>query len=203
MIRIGLTGSIAMGKTTTAAMLRERGAPVFDSDAAVHKLYARDGAAVGPISKIAPEAVVDGAVDRARLKSLIRQDETLLARIEGVVHPLVGAARAAFEAAARRSGAAFVVFDIPLLFETGAEADLDAVIVVTASAEEQRRRALARPGMTVEMFERLLDKQTPDAEKRRRADYLVETGDGMTAAAAQVDAIIADLRRRAREHEEK
>lgn len=196
MIRIGLTGSIAMGKSTTAQLFRDRGVPVHDADAVVHRLYAKGGAAVPAVAGLAPEAIVDGAVDRGALKARIAEDPSFLARLEAVVHPLVLAERAAFEAEAARSGADVVVLDVPLLFETGADAGLDYVVVVTTSAEKQRRRALSRPGMTEADFERILAKQIPDAEKRRRADYIVDTSVSVEDAARQIDVILEDIRGR-------
>ena len=188
--RLGLTGSIGMGKSTTAGFFREAGLPVWDADAAVHRLYARGGAAVAPIGALHPQAVHDGAVDRSALRVWIARDETALARIEGVVHPLVAADRAAFVAAAT---ADIVVLDIPLLFETGAEAALDATLTVTAPAELQRRRVLARPGMTEAHFAAILAKQMPDAEKRARATHVIETL-GLDAVRAAVHALVAYIR---------
>ena len=188
--RLGLTGSIGMGKSTTAGFFREAGLPVWDADAAVHRLYARGGAAVAPIGALHPQAVHDGAVDRSALRVWIARDETALARIEWVVHPLVAADRAAFVAAAT---ADIVVLDIPLLFETGAEAALDATLTVTAPAELQRRRVLARPGMTEAHFAAILAKQMPDAEKRARATHVIETL-GLDAVRAAVHALVAYIR---------
>jgi dephospho-CoA kinase len=190
--RLGLTGSIGMGKSTTTAMFAEHGCAVWDADAAVHRLYARGGAAVDLIAALHPAAVQDGAVSRDRLKAWIAADPHALARIEAVVHPLVAADRAAFAAQAK---ADIAVFDIPLLFEGGAEAGMDAVAVVTAPAEIQRRRVLDRPGMTHDQFERLLAKQMPDAEKRAKADYLIETTD-LDAARTRVAEIVQTIRAR-------
>jgi dephospho-CoA kinase len=172
-VRLGLTGSIGMGKSTTAAMFRDAGVPVWDADAAVHRLYARGGGAVAPVAALVPDAVVDGRVDRERLKAALAADPGLLDRLEEIVHPLVRADRAAFLRA--RSDAPLVVLDIPLLFETGGAEDCDAVLVVTADAQTQRRRVLSRPGMTEASFDRMLARQMPDAEKRRRADHVIET----------------------------
>lgn len=194
MIKIGLTGSIAMGKSTTAAMFAAAGAPVHDADAAVHRLYAKGGAAVGPIGALCAPAIVDGAVDRAALKTAIQADPTLLPRIEAVVHPLVTADREAFLAKAAAEGAEIVVFDVPLLFETGADAAVDIVVVVSAEADVQRQRALGRPGMTEDILATILSKQLPDAKKRQCADYVVSTDHGYDHAQAQVAAILAALR---------
>lgn len=193
MIRLGLTGSIGMGKSTTAAMFRDRGALVHDADAAVAALYGPGGAAGPAIAELAAHAVGPGGVDRGALKQALDADPSLLARLEAAVHPLVEAHRRAFDQAAEAAGAALVVYDIPLLFEVGADAEMDAVLVVTAPPEVQEARVLARPGMTRERLAAILARQTPDAEKRRRADYIVDTSKGLAAAAAQVDAIIAAL----------
>ena len=175
MIRLGLTGSIGMGKSTTAAMFRDAGVPVWDADAAVHRLYSPGGAAVGPVGALCPDAVRDGAIDRMALKSWIARDPAALAALESVVHPLVAADRAAFLAHAQADGACLVVLDIPLLFETGADAQMDATLVVTAPPEVQRARVLARPGMTADTLDTILARQMPDAEKRARATHVIET----------------------------
>lgn len=189
---LGLTGSIGMGKTTTAALFAAEGIPVWDADAAVHRLYARGGAAVAPLAAAFPAAVSQGAVSRAALKAVIAADPAALARIEAIVHPLVAADRAAFLAG---QSAPVVLLDIPLLFETGADAMVDATVVVSAPAEQQRARVLARPGMSDADFERILARQMPDAEKRARADYVIDTTTPQTAAAG-VAAVLADLGRR-------
>ncbi len=190
---LGLTGSIGMGKSTTANLFREAGVPVWDADQAVHDLYAEGGGAVEVLRDLAPEAVTGGAVDRDRLRAAVLRDATLLPRIEARVHPLVTRNRRAFLAA--HADAALVLCDIPLLYETGAEADVDAVLVVTAPSEVQRARVLARPGMTAEVFDHILARQVPDAEKRHRADHVIDTGAGIEAAGAAVTALIAELTR--------
>ena len=193
--RIGLTGSIGMGKSTTAAMFADRGVPVWDADAAVHRLYAKGGAAVGPIARLCPDAVVDGAVDRARLKRWIAAEDGALSRLESTIHPLVAADRAEFLDRAARDGARVVLLDIPLLFETGADTAVDATVVVSAPAEVQKARVLARPGMTEAHFQTILDRQMPDAEKRKRADYIVETLT-LEDARAAVDRVLKEIENR-------
>jgi len=190
---IGLTGSIGMGKSTTAAMFAEAGVPVWDADAAVHRLYAAGGGAVEGIGSICPEAVVGGAVRREVLKDWIDRDPGALRVIEAVVHPLVAADRAAFVAGAESD---VVVVDVPLLYETGSEAAVDAVVVVSAPPEVQRARVLARPGMTEARFDAILARQLPDAEKRARADYVIPTVT-LEAARAGVQDVLNDMRRRA------
>ena len=170
--RLGLTGSIGMGKSTTAAMFADAGVPVWDADAVVARLYAPDGAATRIIAGLFPDAIQSGAVSRPRLRTLIAADPTVLSRIEAAVHPLVAADRARFLAGRTDP---IVVLDIPLLFETGVDAECDAVVVVTAPPAEQRRRVLARGEMTVAAFELILSRQMPDAEKRSLADYVIQT----------------------------
>ncbi len=189
---LGLTGSIGMGKSTTAGLFRAAGVPVWDADAAVHRAYSAGGAAVEPIRALCPDAIVDGAVDRAVLKAWIAEDPEALSRIEAAVHPLVAEDRKAFLADAAAAGAPVVVLDIPLLFETGGAALVDAVVVVSVPPEVQRARVLARPAMTESHFDRILAKQMPDAEKRRRADYVIETRT-LDAARAAVQELIGKL----------
>ena len=190
---IGLTGSIGMGKSTTAAMFAEAGVPVWDADAAVHRLYARGGAAVEGIRALRPEAVVDGEVRRDLLKDWIDRDPEALKRIETVVHPLVAADRAAFIAQAESD---VVVVDVPLLFETGGERAVDAVVVVSAPPEVQRARVLSRPGVTAARFDAILARQMPDAEKRRRADFVIPTVT-LEEARQGVQDVLNSIRRRA------
>lgn len=194
MLVLGLTGSIGMGKSTTGAMFQAEGAPVYDSDAAVHALYASGGAAVAPVEAAFPGVVVDGAIDRARLSGRVVGDPEALAKLEAIVHPLVGAHRIGFFEKARAEGHAIVVLDIPLLFETGGEKKVDKVVVVSAPADVQRARVLARPEMTPEKFEAILARQTPDAEKRARADFVIDTGRGIEAAHQQVRDLLTLLR---------
>jgi dephospho-CoA kinase len=193
-IVLGLTGSIGMGKSTTAQMFAAEGVPVYDADAAVHALYARGGAAVAPVETAFPGVVVDGAIDRARLSQRVVGKPEALKALEAIVHPLVGADRSGFFAAAADQGADIVVLDIPLLYETGGDRKVDKVVVVSAPAEVQRRRVLARSGMDEAKFQAILARQTPDAEKRDRADFVVDTGQGLDHARQQVRDILARLR---------
>lgn len=193
MIIIGLTGSIGMGKSTTGGMFRDAGVPVHDSDEAVHRVYA--GAAVPLVEAAFPGVVVDGVVDRERLSAAVLGKPDELRRLERIVHPLVRADADAFLARHRAAGAPLAVLDIPLLFETGGEDRVDSIVVVTADAAIQRQRVLARPGMTEDKFEAILSRQTPDAEKRRRADFIIDTGHGLEPARARVGEIIAALSR--------
>lgn len=196
MIVLGLTGSIGMGKSTTAQMFVDEGIPVWDADATVHRLYGPGGAAADGIAAIVPDAVGPEGVDRTRLRTAILADGSILKRIEAVVHPLVGADRAAFIERMREEGHDIVVCDIPLLFEGGNEAHLDHIVVVTAPADVQRARVLDRPGMTAEAFEAILAKQVPDAVKRQKSDDLIDTSLGMDHARTRVRTILADLRER-------
>ncbi|WP_375201807.1 dephospho-CoA kinase [Hyphococcus sp.] len=193
MIRIGLTGSIGMGKSTVLSMFADLGAAVWDADAAVHRLYGEDGAAVAPLADLFPDAIVDGVVDRAALAKIVLGDAQALAKLEAVVHPLVAEDREAFMGAAAQAGADAVVLDIPLLFENGTEQFFDATVVVSAPADVQRTRVLARPGMSEEKFEAILRLQTPDAEKRQRADYIIDTGLPLEETRAQTAAVYSEI----------
>ncbi|HEY8064084.1 MAG TPA: dephospho-CoA kinase [Methylosinus sp.] len=192
---IGLTGSIGMGKSTTADLFRAEGVPVYDSDRAVHEIYR--GPAAARIEEMFPGTTSDGIVDRARLAARVLGDPEALRRLEALVHPLVAAERDEFLEACRRAVERIVVFDIPLLFEIGAEKDVDAVVVASAPAEIQRARVLARPGMTEEKFAAILAKQTPDAEKRAGADFVVHSDRGLDSARQEVRLILDALKRRA------
>lgn len=192
---IGLTGSIGMGKSETAKMFAALGIPVYDSDAAVHRLYEKGGAAVAPIDAEFPGTVSNGAVDRAALTKAITARADGFATLEKIVHPLVGREQQKFLAEAAEAGADMVVLDVPLLFETGGHARMDAVVVVSAPAEVQRDRVLARPGMTAEKLDHILSRQMANEEKCRRAHFVVETDKGLDHAFAQVKEIVANLRR--------
>lgn len=191
--RLGLTGSIGMGKSTTAGFFAAEGIPVWDADAAVHRLYAPGGAAVAPLTTQWPQvSTQDGAIDRATLRQIITADPAALKTVEAIVHPLVQTDRAAFLST---TSADIAVIDIPLLFETGAETTMDATLLVTAPPALQRARVLARPGMTEAAFHAILSRQMPDAEKRARATHIIETL-GLDAARAAVLALIAYIRTR-------
>jgi dephospho-CoA kinase len=186
-----LTGSLGMGKSATAKMFADAGVPVHDSDAVVHALY--EGEAVAAIEAAFPGTTADGKVDRAKLAAMVINDKAALKRLEAIVHPLVGAARDKFLADAQSNGTPVVLLDIPLLFEIGGEARCNAVVVVSAPADMQRTRAFERPGMTEEKFAALVAKQVPDAEKRRRADFIVDTSVGFDHARAQVRDILSAI----------
>ena len=186
MIRIGLTGSIGMGKSTVLKMFADLGAAVWDADDAVHRMYAAGGAAVAPIEAAFPGVIVEGAVDRAALAKIVLADPAKLKSLEGIVHPLVGVDQAAFMTEAALAGAPAAVLDIPLLFENNSEAFFDAVVVVSAPPEIQRERVLQRPGMTEEKLAAILTQQTPDAEKRERADYVISSDQPLEAMARDV-----------------
>lgn len=191
MIKVAITGSIGMGKSTVAAMFERAGIPLFDSDAEVHRLQGPGGALLGAIEERFPGTVTDGILDRASLASRVLDDPEALAMLEAIVHPAVAEARERFTA--RHSAAPILLFDIPLLFETGAEKAFDKVVVVSTSPEIQRRRVLGRPGMTAAKLDSILARQMPDADKRARADFVVDTSGDLGATEAQVGAIIACL----------
>jgi dephospho-CoA kinase len=199
MIVVGLTGSIGMGKSTTAQMFADAGAPVYDADAEVRRLYAPGGAAVPLIEESFPGVVRDGAVDRGLLAERVLGNPEALARLNGLVWPLMGAARAEFFERARAANADVVVLDIPLLLETGGEKNVEAVVVVSAPARMQKERVLARPGMTPEKFEAILAAQMPDEQKRDRAHFVVDTSHGLERARRQVERILTALRRDAKQ----
>lgn len=191
MIILGLTGSIGMGKSTTARMFAEAGVPVHDSDAAVHRLY--EGEAAAQVEALFPGTTLNGKVDREKLAKVVVDDLQALRKLEQLIHPLVRKDAGRFVEAHRRKGTPLVVLDIPLLFETGGTDRVDKILVVTAPYEVQRERVLARPDMTEEKFEKILARQVPDAEKRKRADFLIDTSLGMEAAREAVHRIIAEL----------
>ncbi|MBA4001655.1 dephospho-CoA kinase [Brevundimonas sp.] len=193
MIVLGLTGSIGMGKSTTAALFAEESALVWDADAAVHDLYAWGGAAVAAVEAAFPGVSGPDGVNRARLAAALGADPDGYARLEAIVHPLVREHRADLMAEARAAGARLLVLDIPLLMETGGDAEVDAVVVVTAPAEVQRERVLSRPGMTPERFAEILARQTPDTDKRARADFIIETHKGLDHARDQVRAVVDEV----------
>lgn len=194
MIILGLTGSIGMGKSTVGKMFAEEGAPVFDSDAAVHTLYAAGGAAVAPVEAAFPGVARNGAIDRTALSARVVGNGEAIGRLEAIVHPLVRQAQAEFLQSNRDAGMPVVVLDIPLLFEGGGVKLVDKIVVVSAPAEMQRARVLARPGMTAEKFEAILARQTPDAEKRARADFVIDTSGAFEDTRAQVRAVLDALR---------
>ena len=191
MFILGLTGSLGMGKSTTARFFAEEGVPVHDADAVVHRLY--EGEAVPAIEAAFPGVTAAGKVDRIRLAACVLGDSAALERLERIVHPLVQEAERRLIAAAEAGGEKVALLDIPLLFETGGDRRVDAVVVVSAPPEVQQSRVLERPGMTLEKLEAILAKQMPDAEKRRRADFIVDTSRGFEAARAQVRAILAAI----------
>lgn len=191
MIRIGLTGSIGMGKSTVAAMFGARGVPVFDADAAVHRLQGAGGALVAAIETAFPGTTGEAGVDRTKLGEAVLGDPQALKHLEALVHPAVGAERSKF--LARHHDSTLVLLDIPLLYETGGEQTVDKVVVVSAPPEVQRQRVMARAGMTADRFAAILARQTPDSEKRARADYVIPTGGTLAATQREVDALIACL----------
>jgi dephospho-CoA kinase len=196
MLIIGLTGSIGMGKSTTALMFAKHGVPVCDADALVHGLYEKGGAGVEPVTAAFPDANVDGRIDRDRLSRLVVGKPEALRQLERIVHPLVAQAQAQFLQACAQRGELMVVLDIPLLLETGGPRRVDVVVVVSAPADVQRARVLQRPGMTVEKFEAILEKQVPDAIKRQKADFVIDTSGGIEYAEQQVQDVIKQLRGR-------
>lgn len=193
MIILGLTGSIGMGKSTTAMLFAEAGVPVYDADATVHKLY--ESEAVPAIEAAFPGTTADGKVDRNRLSAHVVHDPAAMKRLEQIVHPMLGASRQKFLEEAERAGAPVAVVDVPLLFETGGEKRVDAVVVVTTTPEIQRQRILARDNMTGEKLEAILARQLPDAEKRKRADFVVDTSHGLDPVRARIRDILAEAAR--------
>ena len=190
MLLLGLTGSIGMGKSTTAKLFAEAGVPVYDADATVHMLY--EGEAVPAIEAAFPGTTADGKVDRNKLSARVVQDPAAMQRLEQIVHPMLGASRQKFLDDAERSGAPVAVVDVPLLFETGGEKRVDAVVVVTTTPEIQRQRILARDNMTSEKLDAILARQLPDAEKRWRADFVVDTSDGLDPVRARIRDILKE-----------
>src|SRR5262245_56079958 len=189
MLILGLTGSIGMGKSTTAKLFEEAGVPVYDADAAVHKLY--EGEAAPAIEAAFPGTIVDGKVDRAKLSSRVLHDPAAIKRLEQIVHPMLGASRQKFFDDAEAAGAPVVVVDVPLLFETGGETRVDAVVVVTTSPEIQRERVLARGTMDTAKLDSIIARQTADAEKRKRADFVVDKSLGLDTVREQIKDILA------------
>ena len=188
MIILGLTGSIGMGKSTTAKLFEEAGVPVYDADAAVHKIY--EGEAAPAIEAAFPGTTVNGKVDRNKLSAKVVHDPAAMKRLEQIVHPMLGASRQKFLHDAEQSGAPVAVVDVPLLFETGGEKRVDAVVVVTTTPEIQRRRILERDNMTGEKLDAILARQLPDAEKRKRADFVVDTSGGLDPVRARIRDIV-------------
>lgn len=197
MIKLALTGSIGMGKSATAAMFAARGIPVYDADAAVHLIYAAGGEAVASLEAEFPGVTgPDGAIDRAKLRQRVTHDPVAMKRLEEIVHPIVGGQQLLFLQKAMTDGYDIVVLDIPLLFETGGDLRADAILVVSAPADVQKARVLARGQMTEAEFEAILARQVPDSVKRSRADFIIDTSQGFAAAEAGVDEILAELRKR-------
>ena len=191
MIILGLTGSIGMGKSTTAKLFAEAGVPVYDADATVHQLY--QGEAAPAIEAAFPGTTVDGKVDRPKLSARVVHDPAAMKQLEQIVHPMLGASRQKFFADAERAGAPVAVVDVPLLYETGGEKRVDAVVVVTTSPENQRARIMARGTMTSEALDSILARQLPDAEKRKRADFVVDTSDGLDPVRVQISDILQQV----------
>ena len=197
MIKLALTGSIGMGKSATAAMFAARGVPVYDADAAVHRVYASGGEAVAPLEAEFPGVTgPDGAIDRTKLRQRVIDNPAAMKRLEEIVHPIVGGTQLAFLQKAIEDGQDIVVLDIPLLFETGGDKRADAILVVSAPADIQKARVLARGQMTEAEFEAILARQVPDSVKRSRADFIIDTSQGFAAAEARVDEVLAELRKR-------
>lgn len=192
MIKLGLTGSIATGKSTTSKLFADAGVPIHDADAAVHAIYSGQG--ITPVGALIPSAIVDGVVDRAALKAALADQPALFPKLEAIVHPLVQALEAEAANEARKAGHDVMVFDIPLLFETGGDARMDKVIVVHCAPQTQLERLMARPGMTQQAAEMLMNRQMPQADKRARADFEISTDHGLEAARNQVHAILAKIR---------
>jgi dephospho-CoA kinase len=197
MMTIALTGSIGMGKSTAARAVAEEGIPVWDADAAVHRLYGPGAAGAEAIARLAPDAVTEAGVDRARLRAALIANADLMPDVEAAIHPLVARDREAFLERVRAEGAWAALCDIPLLFETGGQGRFDVVIVVSAPAEAQRERVLQRPGMTEAAFEAILARQMPDARKRALADFVIDTGQDVSEAKRQMQAVLAQLRQAA------
>lgn len=191
---VGLTGSIGMGKSETAKMFRALSVPVFDADATVHELQVKNGPAIPAIQQAFPSVIHDGELDRDTLGKIVFADPEAKRKLEAIIHPMVGEVRQQFFEKAVADGHAFVVMDVPLLFETGGNKACDVVVVASAPADVQRDRVLARPGMTAEKFDHIVARQTPDAEKRAGADYIVETDKGLEFARAQVATIVEELK---------
>ena len=196
MLLVGLTGSIGMGKSETAKMFRAEGLHVYDADAAVHALYAEGGAAVDPIGAAFPGVVQNAAIDREALSKYVVGNDEAMKKLEAIIHPLVGQAQMTWLLNAEADGASMVILDVPLLYETGGETRVDVVVVVSAPYELQRERVLARPGMTEEKFNGILERQVPDADKRARADFVIDTSQGLDHARAQVKDVIEKLKGR-------
>lgn len=197
MIKLALTGSIGMGKSATAAMFAARGIPVYDADAAVHRVYASGGEAVAPLEAEFPGVTnAEGGIDRPKLRQRVIDNPSAMKRLEEIVHPIIGGQQIAFLQKAMADGKDIVVLDIPLLFETGGDKRVDAILVVSAPPDVQRARVLARGQMTEAEFEAIVARQVPDSVKRSRADFIIDTSLGFAAAEARVDEILAELRRR-------
>lgn len=192
--RIGLTGSIGMGKSTVGKMFEAEGIPIYNVDAEIHKLYEVGGAAVGPIGEVFPDAIIDGRVDRPTLSKLVVGNDAEIKKLEQIVHPLVGMHRADFIEKAEDAGHDMIILDVPLIFETGGESHFDKILVVSAPKEVQKKRVLARDDMSEEKFEAILARQLPDAEKREKADFVIDTNCSEAETAKQVTDVIRSLR---------